>query len=100
MGKTKVKLKKGRNRTIGEWRKIASEGGVCEKCGKEFEELTIDHIIPITIIEQLAVDDSLIYDDERNFQFLCPPCNSFKSCRLDRTNPMTKILLQELINKI
>lgn len=73
--------------------------GVCQKCGHD-GAVTVDHIIPIQILEVLGRDNYMALDWAENFQLLCPPCNKLKANRLDITNPKTKVLLQELINQI
>jgi 5-methylcytosine-specific restriction endonuclease McrA len=47
---------------------IARDGERCRRCGR-MDDLTIDHIIPISAGGS---------DDLRNLQILCRPCNSRK----------------------
>lgn len=76
--------------------KYVEEGKECAKC-KRTENLTLDHIVPLSVLEQLGADVDQDLDD-RNWQILCRPCNSFKANRLDFTNPNTKKILLKYIN--
>ena len=69
----------------------------CEKCGRE-EFLTLDHIVPISILEQLGFNE--LQDNDENWQVLCRPCNSYKANRLDFTNYKTKEVLLKYISKL
>lgn len=82
---------------LWEWQKKAKEGGVCNFCKKETSYLTVDHIVPTFIIEMLDDTGQAVYEDERNFQLLCPPCNRFKGNRIDKRNPLTREILLELL---
>lgn len=78
--------------------------GECANCNSK-ENITVDHIIPISILEPLYLDSpaeryDLIYNDEQNFQYLCKYCNVKKAGKLDIRNPKTIPLLQELLNKL
>jgi 5-methylcytosine-specific restriction endonuclease McrA len=78
---------------------LARAGGVCEKCREVCPYLTVDHIIPISILEMLDEKGDAKYEWEDNFQLLCRICNVYKANRLDKRNPKTMKLLLELINK-
>ena len=88
--KAKTKLHK--------WQKKAREGGICEKCKIETPYLTVDHIIPIFVIEALDETGIMKYEDESNFQFLCKICNFSKGSRIDKRNPKTKEMFLKLLN--
>lgn len=89
--------KSNKNTKLYEWQQKASKGGQCAKCGRNISYLTVDHIVPIAIIDMLDDTGLLKVEDERNFQLLCLPCNRFKASRLDKTNPITRELLLELL---
>ena len=93
---------KGKNGTkLREWQdrnKHVDYSGVCEKCGKT-KELTVDHIIPVYLLEQLGLDDEIV-NDEENFEYVCITCNRFKSGRIDLANSKTLKLLKKYINKL
>ena len=65
--------------------------GKCELCGRSIN-LTLDDIIPQSILIQLGIDPEIVFLKE-NFQLLCYGCNQFKANRLDFRNPKTKKLL-------
>lgn len=81
-----------------EWQKLAASGGKCAKCGLHKGVLTVDHIIPVAILQTLDDSGMAMYEDEDNFQLLCHPCNQFKGTQLDKTNHKTKELLLKYIN--
>ena len=91
-------MKGNRKTKLYEWQQKGSLGGVCEKCKLERKVLTVDHIIPVEILNTLDITGEAVYEDEQNFQLVCFPCNQFKRNRIDITNPKTKILLQKYIN--
>lgn len=88
-----------------EWQeRIKSGGCVCEKC-KSRKNLSVDHIVPVSILSDLYLDTEkdqhfLLYNDERNFQVLCKYCNVCKGGRIDIRNPKTIPLLKEILDKI
>lgn len=61
--------------------------------------MTIDHIIPDSLLVMFGIDTDLEWDEE-NIQIMCRPCNSFKANRLDFKNPKTKPLLLKYIERI
>jgi len=90
---------KAKKRTeLYEWQKRCKEGGVCAKCKEHRDYLTVDHIIPVSIVKMLDVTGEAVYGDEENFQTLCSPCNAFKSNNLERENKKTKELLIKYLN--
>jgi 5-methylcytosine-specific restriction endonuclease McrA len=82
---------------INRWQKIAEQGGKCERCQRVVSHLTVDHIVPSSIIQSLDDTGQLHLTLEENFQFLCYPCNRLKGNRLDKTCPKTKELLIRLL---
>lgn len=91
-------MAKGKKYTkLLEWQKKAREGGVCDNCGQTHAYLTVDHIIPIAILDMLDETGDARYDWEDNFQLLCRICNVYKASRLDKRHPKTMKLLQDLV---
>jgi len=83
----------------GAWLKWARENiGKCSRCGST-RDLTVDHIIPSSILQSFGIDTAKVLIDE-NFDLLCLRCNMFKANRLDFANPKTKPLLIRFINEI
>lgn len=78
--------------------RLLAENRKCEKCGREVL-LTIDHIIPISILYDLGIDSKTTVDFE-NLRVLCKPCNMLKSSHLDFSTPKTKILLLRYIKRL
>lgn len=70
----------------------------CEKCGR-IENLTLDHIIPVEMINNLGIDEEKTFMPE-NYQIYCRICNQFKGKRLDFSNPKTKQILLKLLERI
>lgn len=70
----------------------------CRKCGK-LRELSVDHIIPVSFLEDIGVDSG-IYDDEDNFEYLCILCNRYKASRFDMAHPKTVGLLKKYVNSL
>ena len=83
---------------LAEWQDNAKNGGICARCGKTTSYLTVDHIIPISIIDCYDDTGNLKYDWEENYELICMPCNHFKGGRIDSTNPKSKELLLKLLN--
>ena len=89
---------KGRPGTkLYEWQ--LNPNGTCVKCGYE-GRMTVDHIIPVTIIEVIDRTGRAVVNDEDNFQYLYGACNAMKSNRIDIQNPKTKELLLKYVNAI
>ena len=79
-------------------KEIIAENPVCVRCQKT-TGLTIDHIIPIWFLQQLALPKEDTFD-EYNFQVLCGVCNAFKANRMDFSNPKTKENLLKYLEKV
>lgn len=93
-----IEMKTKKYTKLYEWQERCKAGTeVCAQCGDN-RNLTIDHIVPQSILKQLDVDDYYMsYEMEENFQFLCRYCNQQKSFRFDLKNPKTyKILIENL----
>lgn len=75
-----------------------AKGKGCSKCGRK-EMLTVDHIVPLSILIQLGVDVEHEYCEE-DLDILCRPCNQYKQSRLDFTNPKTKEIMLKYLNKL
>lgn len=71
-------------------------GGICEKCGRQRDYLTVDHIVPQSFIISLGLQNEA-YDHDWNFQLLCRACNLLKANKLDFTEPRTIINLKRYI---
>lgn len=88
---------KKKNSKLSEWQNKARQGGKCAACKKVVKNLTVDHIVPVTIVRNLDLTGEAIYEDEENFELICSPCNSLKGHNLDRKNPKTKRLLEKYL---
>lgn len=82
---------------LEKWRKKAKNGGDCSMCCRYVYLLTVDHIVPTSIIDCLDDSGFMKYNYEYNFQFLCKPCNNLKANKLDKSNPKTKNVLLVLL---
>ena len=80
-----------------EWQVRAREGGICVKCGRLLPILSVDHIVPLAIMDMLDDTGLMKYEYDYNFQLLCYPCNRFKGGKLDKTNPKTIEILKKLL---
>ena len=73
---------------LHKWRERATQEDLpCRKCGR-VGLMTLDHIVPISFIQQLGLREEA-YDDDWNFQYLCRACNLLKGSQLDYNNPKT-----------
>lgn len=102
-----IKAKLAENKTTGNQvrvfidakrRELINENSVCKRCGTK-DNLTLDHIVPISYLENFGLDVFAMIDEE-NFEILCRRCNQFKGDRLDFSNPKTKPLLLKFVNQI
>ena len=71
---------------------------VCVHCNK-VREATIDHIIPVFLLEQLGLFEEA-RNDEENFEIVCRSCNQFKGGRIDLAHPKTIPLLKKYIERL
>lgn len=75
------------------------DGAWCKRCHKQ-DRLTLDHIIPISIVVMFGFARAETYADIENLQVLCRGCNTFKGNRLDFSNPKTKELLLKYLSLV
>lgn len=87
-------------------KRIAEGGEVCLKCGST-SNLTVEHIIPVSLLTALYADTDtrklnydLIYNFAENLEVLCKYCNTQKGGRLDMRHPKTLPLLKEVIRQV
>lgn len=92
------KPKRSKSRSFKLNRLFIKEDSVCEKCGTKEIKLTVDHIVPCSILSDLGITD--FYEDTDNFQILCIDCNTSKRAHLDFSEPRTKQLLLKYLNLI
>lgn len=93
-------MKKKVNTKLYEWQERCKSG--TEKCTKcpEKRHLTVDHIVPVNILEQLGLDKTeILYNMDSNFEILCRYCNSLKAGRIDVRNKKTYSILYNVLKK-
>lgn len=93
-----AKLKQKHNAALGKWKVMAREGGQCAKCGIKTDYLTVDHIVPAFLVEMLDETGTAVYDDEENFELVCPPCNKNKGNMVNKRDPRVVRLLQKYLS--
>lgn len=94
--KKKSQLKKTK---LFEWQEKAKQGGMCGRCNRHFEILTVQHRIPQSLLQQLGLIDE-IYEWEENYVLFCKPCNAFQANRIDRIDGVSPALFMEVAKKI
>lgn len=72
------------------------DGKKCYRCGRE-DWLTVDHIVPVSILRDMGVPELETYADKENLRLLCKMCNGFKANRLDFSDPRTKRVLLRIL---
>ena len=88
---------RGKNQTKLLERAFLLDNPICANCGTN-KNISYDHIIPTTILTSFNIDSTYEFWEE-NGQSLCVGCNQKKAHFLDLSNPKTKILLKELLDK-
>lgn len=78
---------------------INRDGKVCRRCGGD-RWLTLDHIVPMSLLRDMGVTEAETYTNSDNFQLLCKMCNGFKANRLDFSDPRTKKVLMYYLERI
>lgn len=86
-------MAKRKRSKLAAWQEQARDPGYCQKCNEVVHSRTVDHIIPVSILNCLDLTGEAMYEDEENFQLLCRPCNTMKAARIDRLNPKTKEII-------
>lgn len=83
---------------INNYRKqIISEDSSCAICESK-ENLTIDHIIPIQVLNLMGIDKFTAFMYDKNFMILCKQCNQEKRSRIIRELQQTKEAIKQLFN--
>jgi len=78
---------------------IETEGEVCKLCGAT-DDLTVDHIIPKSILIAFGIDQKDTLKIPFFLQLLCRRCNVLKKDRINWKDPRSKEILIRLINEI
>ena len=66
-----MKTRKGT--VLAEYKAKANIEGICEKCGEK-RFLTVDHIIPVSILDMLDYTGLLKQNWRENFELTCNQC--------------------------
>lgn len=91
-------MKAPKNSILYELQTRSNKKGICPRCSGN-TILTVEHIIPAFLLEQLGLDDAVVNDAE-NMELLCIPCNRYKAGRIDLVHPKTIPLLKKYINSL
>lgn len=83
---------------MAQHQKKAKLGGNCGICQLYYGVLTVDHVIPASIVNM--INPEAVFEDEENFALVCQRCNKYKSCRIDALNPKTKPLLLKYVSQL
>ena len=84
-------MAKKKNTKLSEYQKVAKDN-ICNRCGST-SNITVDHTIPKHFLEMLGFVDE-VFEDARNFKYLCGACNAFKANRIDVSDEYAVYLLQ------
>lgn len=93
-------MKAKKHSPLHQWQQKCKEGTEkCANCG-ETQRLTVDHIVPVSLINQFMIfDERVNCDFEENFEILCYYCNRRKAANIDPRNPRVYQILEYIINK-
>lgn len=85
---------------LAQWQERCKSGlEKCARCG-ETRHLTVDHIVPVNILNQISDDkDFTSFEMEQNFEILCRYCNTYKAGRIDVRDPKTYKILVDVLEK-
>lgn len=92
-------MKIKRKSKLFKWQERGKEGGICSRCNRPTDRLTVDHHIPVSWLLQLALQEEA-YEWEENFALVCIKCNAFKANRIDVGDEKTVRLLKEVVNRL
>ena len=90
-------MKKKPGTVLHEMQKKAATGGECTKCHTQCETLSVDHIIPVSLLDAIGLRYEGVYNDAENYDLLCRRCNTIKGPRLDFDHPRTFALLEKYV---
>tara|TARA_R110000868_G_C10692254_1_gene748448 strand:+ start:126 stop:431 length:306 start_codon:yes stop_codon:yes gene_type:complete len=89
-------MRKGQSK-LHELQNRKDKDGICSKCDRHLF-LTVDHIIPVHILENLGLFTEQ-YDDVENFELICQYCNRRKGNKLDLLDERVFPLLEKYVEK-
>lgn len=78
---------------------LERDGRKCRKCPRT-EWLTVEHVVPVQILDDMGIPRWESYKDLENLEILCKICNGFKGGRLDFADPRTKIILMRYLERL
>lgn len=78
--------------------KVNNGIGECSKCKRQ-DHLTVDHIIPVSLLLMMGFTSEEINNDDENFDVLCRWCNKMKGAKLDHLNVKTIPLLKKYVHQ-
>lgn len=93
-------MKSNKHSPLYQWQLKCKEGTEkCAKCG-ETRRLTVDHIVPVSLLSQFMIfDENINAELELNFEILCHYCNQMKHAMIDPRNPKVYEILEYVIRK-
>lgn len=78
----------------------------CKCCGRNFETLTRDHIVPKSLVGRmyfafgLSKKYSTFSGNVENYRMICKECNQSKKNKLDWTEPYTREFMEQVMLSI
>lgn len=91
-------MKKKKNTALYDWQLKSKSGTEKCNCG-EVRDLNVDHIVPVSILDQFCMGKDYGYTMEENFQILCRYCNQKKGAQLDVRNPKTYEVFEKILTE-
>ena len=77
---------------------IKKNGAKCDSCSRD-KWLTVEHIIPVSILKDMGFSTEEMYEDNENLRILCRICNAQKGGHLDFNDSRTKKLLLKYLER-
>ena len=83
-------------KTVNEYRsQIIKPNSECCVCGSK-DNLTLDHVIPISILDKMGIDKFSAFAYDKNFAIMCKICNGEKRGRIIRELPETREAIKQI----
>ena len=79
-------------------RQIITPDSVCGYCESK-EDLTVDHIVPLSVLTLMGIDKFKAFDFPKNFMVVCNKCNQEKGKSIIRNHQPTLEAMIELLTK-